>query len=166
MIYIGIDPGKRGGLAAIDEGAEPLLVVPMPVISGRSKAKTEYDLPRIFERLLRQGKARVMIERLGPMPTSKGGVAANYQRGYSMGMLQAFCTALKLPWELVSPSVWQKAFWKVRADTKQMAILYAERHFPMVDLLPTERSRKPHDGMADALLIAEYNRRHANGLLT
>ena len=100
------------------------------------------------------------------MPLKMGGGATNYQRGFSMGMLQAFCTALKLPWEVVSPSVWQKAFWKVKADTKQQSLLIAERLFHTVDFLPTERSRKPHDGMADALLIAEYNRRHTTGLLT
>ncbi len=163
MIYIGLDPGKRGGLAALAEDGEPLLACPMPVIPGK---KAEFDLPRIFEKLLRQGQAKVTIERLAPMPVHMGGGATNFQRGYSMGMLQAFCTALKLPWELVSPSVWQKAFWKGKADTKQRAIMIVGRMFPDVDLYPTVHSRKAHDGIADAVLIAEWNRRHSNGLLT
>lgn len=165
MIYIGIDPGKKGGIAAIDPAAEVLLLVPMPVLTS-GKARAQYDLPRIFERLVRQGHARVTIERLGAMPPGMGGSAANYQRGFSMGMLQAFCVALKAPYQLVSPSVWQKAFWKRKADTKQASVMEVQRLFPDVSLLPTERSRKLHDGMADALLIAEYGRRHANGLLT
>lgn len=164
MIYIGIDPGKKGGVAALAEDAEVYLCKPIPVIVG--KTKSEYDIPRLFSALINQGKARVFIERLVPMPPKMGGGAANYQRGFSMGMLQALCVALKMPWDIVSPSVWQKAFWKSTGDTKQKSILHAERLFPDVDLLPTERSRKPHDGMADALLIAEYGRRHSNGLLT
>jgi hypothetical protein len=165
MIYFGIDPGKRGGLSAIDEGGEPLLCIPMPVISATKHSKDQYDLPRIFERLIRQGQSRVYIERLLPMPPKMGGASANYQRGFSMGMLQAFCVALKLPYELITPSVWQRAFWR-GGDTKQQAILTAERMFPTIDLLPNERARKPHDGMADSLLIAEYGRRHSRGLLT
>jgi hypothetical protein len=165
VIYFGIDPGKKGGISALTEHAEVQLCIPMPVIGGKNKV--EFDLGRIFSSIIRQGgNTRVYIERLAPMPPSLGGGAANYQRGFSMGMLQSFCTALKLPFELISPSVWQKSYWKGKTDTKQMSVLLAGRLFPTVELLPTERSRKPHDGMADSLLIAEYGRRHANGLLT
>jgi hypothetical protein len=34
-----------------------------------------------------------------------------------------------------------------------------EKLFPGVDLRATERSRKPSDGLAEALLMAEYARR-------
>jgi hypothetical protein len=164
VIFAGIDPGKRGGIAVIAEDMDVYSLCPIPVITGR---KPEYDLPRIVNVLAKQGSdVHVFIERLAPMPPKLGGSAANFQRGYSMGLLQGICTALKFRWTLVSPSVWQKTFWKVRADTKQMSILHAERLFPEVDLLPTERSRKPHDGMADALLIAEHGRRVSTGLLT
>ena len=45
--------------------------------------------------------------------------------------------------------------------TKEQSIIAVQRLFPSVDLLdPTKlRSRKLHDGMAEALLIAEWGRR-------
>ncbi len=166
MIYIGVDPGKHGGIAVLDAGGDVLALCAMPVIQGARASKAEYDLRRIFDRLIRQGEAFVWLERLRAMPPKYGGSAANYQRGYVTGIFEAFCVALKLRYQFVSPSVWQKAFWKGKGDTKQQSIMFAERLFPMADLLATERSRKPHDGMADALLIAEYGRRHTTGLLT
>lgn len=166
-VYFGIDPGKKGAVAVLDPGGDVLGLYPMPMIdTTMGKGRPQYDVPRLFSRMIRQGTGKVLIERLGPMPASMGGAAANYQRGYAMGMLQAICTALKLPWDLVSPSVWQRVFWKTKGDTKQQSILTAERLFPQADLLPTERSKKPNDGMSDALLIAEYNRRYSLGLLT
>jgi len=48
-------------------------------------------------------------------------------------------------------------------DTKAMALLAAKRLFPSVDLTATERSKKPHDGIVDALLLAEYGRRKSTG---
>jgi Holliday junction resolvasome RuvABC endonuclease subunit len=166
LIFIGIDPGKHGGIAVIDAGADVLALTAMPVLRGGSKSKVEYDVRRIFDRLVRQGEAFVWIERIRAMPPKYGGSAANYQRGYATGIFEALCVALKLRYEFVSPSIWQKAFWKGKGDTKQRAIQQAERIFPMAELLATERSIKPHDGMADALLIAEYGRRHTTGLLT
>ena len=43
---------------------------------------------------------------------------------------------------------------------KNTSIDLCKRLFPDINLLATPRSRKPHDGMAEALLIAEYGRRH------
>jgi hypothetical protein len=44
-------------------------------------------------------------------------------------------------------------------DTKQRSVIAAQRLFPNVSLLPTPRCKKPSDGIADALLIAEWGRR-------
>ena len=46
-------------------------------------------------------------------------------------------------------------------DTKQRSVIAAQRLFPGVSLLPTERSRKASDGLADALLLASYGQRQA-----
>ena len=42
-------------------------------------------------------------------------------------------------------------------DTKAESILFCKRKFPNVDLTPTERSKKPHDGLSDALCMAYYS---------
>ena len=46
---------------------------------------------------------------------------------------------------------------------KNTSIEVCKRLFPGVNLKATDRCKKDHDGMAEALLIAEYGRRHYNG---
>ena len=56
-----------------------------------------------------------------------------------------------------SPQKWKKEF-SVTSD-KNTSIEVAKRLFPNVNLKATARCKKDHDGMAEALLIAEYCRR-------
>jgi hypothetical protein len=84
---------------------------------------------------------------------------------------QACVSALEITgvsWEFVQPKKWQKEIFegmneikntKGKRDTKKMALMACQRMYPDVDLTPTERAKKPHDGIVDALLIAEYLRR-------
>jgi crossover junction endodeoxyribonuclease RuvC len=44
---------------------------------------------------------------------------------------------------------------------KQAAIDYCLSKFPDISLLATPRSRKHHDGIADAICISEYARHYA-----
>lgn len=169
MIVCGVDPGKTGGLAIIEDGG--VRVAPMPIVPAKGgKGRDEYDvraLVRFFDSLgyKARGDVHVLIERLHPMPMLKGGTIANYNRGASTHLLIGICAALGQPYTLVLPQVWQRAMLAGTsgADTKQRSVLAAQRLFPGVSLLPTERSRKPSDGLADALLIAEYGRRQLAG---
>jgi crossover junction endodeoxyribonuclease RuvC len=160
VIFAGIDPGKSGALALLDERGEPLELFPVPIVVGTGRP--EYDLARIAETLhaWRGREVFVTIEKQQPLPRKKGGGITNYSRGVSSGWLWMF-TALKIPHHLVSPPVWQRRMFEGApgTDTKQRAIIAAGRLFPGVSLLRTPRSRKPFDGFADALLIAEYGRR-------
>ena len=52
-----------------------------------------------------------------------------------------------------------KAGSKTKVDTKAMALVAAKRLFPKVNLMMTSKSTVPHDGLVDALLMAEYARR-------
>ena len=51
----------------------------------------------------------------------------------------------------------------MQCQSKEYHALSCKRLFPGVNLKATERCRKDHDGIAEALLIAEYGRRHYNG---
>jgi len=63
---------------------------------------------------------------------------------------------MRIPYQLIPPQRWKKAF-GLHSD-KQQSIEECVRIFPDANLLPTARCRKPSDGMAEALLIAEYGR--------
>ena len=63
-----------------------------------------------------------------------------------------------------TPHAWKKALGlpkrsgKERKQGKEDAVVLATQLFPGINLTPGKK-RVPHDGMADAVLIAEYARR-------
>ena len=81
-----------------------------------------------------------------------------FKFGENFGMIQGILQAFGIPYELVTPQKWRREF-GVTAD-KNTSIEVCKRLFPDVDLKRTERCKKEHDGMAEALLMAEYARRH------
>lgn len=165
--YIGIDPGKLGAIAVIDDGGAR--IYPMPLIPSGKKGRDEYDLIAIGE--LVRGWARrdafVTVEKLQPMPLKHGGTIANYNRGIAAGWAWVLA-ALGVSHQLVSPQRWQGKMHEgtPAGDTKQRSIIAAQRLFPLVELKASARCRVPSDGFAEALLIAEYGRRtHAGALV-
>lgn len=142
MRYIGIDPGANGGIGVIDtdEGAY-------------AYPYSDFALRMI---LIENPKAKVMLEKVGARPGQ--GVVAMFNFGKAYGYILGELDALLMTYELVSPAKWKREF-SVTSD-KQTSIDCCRRLFPLVDLRKSERARTDHDGMAEALLIAEYARRH------
>ena len=143
MIYIGIDPGANGGIGVIDttEGAEAFLYTDEALIDLLS----QYTL---FD------KIRVMVEQVNAFPGERG----QFNFGVNYGTILGILKALRIPFELVTPRKWKKEF--SLDSNKQKSIECCRRLFPLVNLRKTERSRTDHDGKAEALLIAEFARRH------
>jgi len=81
--------------------------------------------------------------------------------GYGFGALKQCLVDFAIPHEVRRANVWQKEFGisARKGNTKVQALQICQDLFPNVNLLATERSKKPHDGIVDALLIAEYARR-------
>jgi hypothetical protein len=66
----------------------------------------------------------------------------------------------RFPYYEVAPRVWAKKVFGINAAglksfRKERNIKMATQLFPDANLVP-ERGRKPHDGFADALLLAYY----------
>ena len=150
MMYIGIDPGKGGGIAIISEvGVEA--VTPM-IIAGK-----DIDLSATAEWLdyhLGDMHAVACIEKVSAMP--KQGVTSMFNFGFSTGAMHGVIATLGIPRHLVTPQKWKKVVLSNTKKDKEAAIDYCRRLYPAISLLATERSRKPHSGMADALCIARY----------
>src|SRR5690606_29666493 len=103
---------------------------------------------------------------------------SNFSFGYIVGALDTIIISLSMPYTKVQPKEWQKDIWltseierepsktdkngKVKQGkvlTKLTSLKAVKRLFPNVDLRATDKSKIPHDGLVDALLIAEYCRR-------
>ena len=96
------------------------------------------------------------LEHVGAMPDQ--GVTSMFNCGQNCGYNKGLLEAFQIPYELVRPQKWKKEF-GITGD-KNSSIEVCKRLVPGVSLRRTERFRKDDDGMAEALLMAEYARRH------
>ncbi len=161
----GIDIGKDGAIVVIDGKGNLIRKTVTPKIGN------ELDYVE-FSKFM-EGVDMCVIEEVHAIFGSSA--KATFSFGQVFAAPQAICAAMKIPYSLVQPKIWQREMFegipamfrpkkpkqkKPTRDTKGMALLASSRLFPNLDLTPTERSKKPHDGIVDALLIAEYGRRH------
>jgi crossover junction endodeoxyribonuclease RuvC len=156
VIVVGVDPGKSGGIAAV--GGEAAIVFPMPE-SSQAIFGMLFDLTKE-----RNYPVHVFMEKSQPMP--KQGVSSVYSYGHHNGFIEGCLTALKIPYTLIKPQAWQRTQHvgtDSKLELKARSVQACQRLFPSISLLPTSRCRKPSDGMAEALLIAEHGRRVLQG---
>lgn len=149
MTIIAIDPGLKGAISILQ--ADVVRAEPLPV------AGKDLDLPALASTIIEVAPALAVVEKVHSMPGQ--GVASMFKFGKGYGSLLGILAALGVPTELVTPQTWKRSVLKGTAKDKAAAIDYCRRVFPNVPLVPPG-CRKPHDGMADALALLEYARRH------
>jgi len=144
---IGIDPGQKGGIAAIDSlGEVPTSTIKMPMVGK------DFDIPTICN-ILNQFPPEltvVTIESVHSMPGQ--GVASTFSFGRGYGILIGASIALGFKTEFVPPQTWKKEVLLGTKKDKDAALSYVNRVYP-------ENNIGRHDGMADAICLAEYGRR-------
>ncbi len=147
MVWIGIDPGAKGGYAYIVDGVvkafpwdDAFFVQDMNCIKNY---RTDWSI--------------AAVEKVGAMPGQ--GVTSMFNFGKSAGYIEGVLSALGIPDQLVPPVKWKKEFSLIGKD-KQASITTCRKLFPELDLKRTERCRTDSDGKAEAMLICEYARRH------
>lgn len=147
MIYIGIDPGKDGAIAWLE--ANFISTCPY------SNEALLHLCMEAQEAIGHDQKVVACVEKVGAMP--KQGVTSTFTFGKSAGYIEGVLEAYGIPYQLVTPKTWKKDY-GLGSDKKQ-SIEVCKRLFPNVSLKRTEKCTKDHDGMAEALLMAEYARR-------
>ena len=177
-VYIGIDPGMNGGLVAITP--KTVVVTPMPS-TERDVYSWFYALPDIgYQNGAMAWNMMATIEKVSSMP--RNGVASMFKFGWGYGGLRMSLIAVNIPFEETTPQTWMKAFGiaprvkpkKKRGSTKKVGgesdtqwkdrlRAKAQQLFPDLECWGwnvTEQRK-----VSDALLIAEYCRRKAEGRL-
>lgn len=169
MLSIGIDIGVAGGVAAISAVSQS--VIQMPIFEGTaggSKSKTDIVAVRDWIlsqwRLYRQTLADrgmpddaticVTLESVHAMPGQ--GVTSMFNFGMGFGMLQAMALCEGWRLQLVTPQAWKGSILAGTPKDKTAAIEHVRATFPALDLNVGVRKIKYHDGMADAVCLAEY----------
>jgi hypothetical protein len=160
VIYVGVDNGANGGIAAVDEAGGLVDVLPMPTIDvGKVKTRRVADLLTIRAWLVGlKGPIRVAVELAQPYPGE--GAVQSFAYGRGFGGVLGLLVGLEVPHEVVDPKVWQRAVLAGTegGDTKTRALLRVQREWPRASWAATPRSRKPHEGMVDAAAIALWCR--------
>lgn len=160
MNIMGIDPGLSGGIAFISDSGEILHYQRMPV--RKIEDKKYIYIQQIAAMISRLEPEHVFIERVHSMP--KQGVASTFTFGVGYGMLLGLCFSLEaiMSTELVTPLRWQKFMYSSMPDPKSLEPK-ARAKLRFGEIWPElVADGVSHDGIIDAMLIAEYGRRTLN----
>lgn len=150
MTILALDPGFSGGVCVMAPSGAVEFAKPMPMAGG------ELDLAAIADLLRFYSPTLCVIEKVGAMP--KQGVVSTFRFGAGYGMLLGICAGMRVPAQLVTPQAWKKIVLAGTEKDKDAAIAYVRRVYPNVQLVQP-KCRKPHDGVADAVCLADYARR-------
>ena len=148
-IYIGIDPGKSGAVAVINDNQGIMLLEDWP---GNEIAAANIIRDLMDKYYHHDFKAA--IERSQSMPGQ--GVRSMFVFGTNYGIWQGILAAFQIPFIIPTPQAWQKGVIS-KAKDKKPALAAASRMFPLAKLYGPRGGGK--DGRADALLIADFCRR-------
>lgn len=168
-IIIGIDTGLDGGIAILCPHKDPIVLV-TPVLDikcagktkkGNNKTKREYfinEIVSILKPYADRNDVHAFVEKAGCMPSQSA--QSGFQTGRGFGMLEGIIAALGIPITTPLPQQWQKVMIPGQAgQTKARSISVAVRMFPKTNFKKSDRCTTYHDGMTDAVLIAEWGRR-------
>lgn len=153
MIYLGVDPGAAGAIAALDDNGHIISIIDMPTVKVRV-GKT--DRARVSASMLAQlfemdvhAVQMVVLERVGGMTGQSCSAAFTF--GYGCGMVEGVLAALRMPVALVTPQAWKKSA-GLAADkgaARECAMRLWPSHAHMF-------ARVKDDGRAEAALIARH----------
>lgn len=142
MNFIGIDPGKNGGIAFINE------IISSSETTAFKIPDTYKDTYDLLQSLTNYGDVFAMLERVHSSPQM--GVVSSFTFGRGYGFLEGCLYASGIPFEYVSPMKWQKFLGCLSKGDKNITKAKAQQLFPKL---------KVNHSIADSLLIAEYARR-------
>lgn len=158
-LWIGIDPGKTGGIVALDDSGRHFRHTLMPLIGERTKrCRPSLNLLlEWYEREVRGDEERrvvVAIERVSSAPND--GPVQAFSFGRALQVCWDFADVLGATAVEISPKDWQKIWLRgyrkgSRNDIKASAALVAAQRYPE---LAKPLQRKNRWGLADAALIA------------
>lgn len=158
MNFLGIDPGAQGACALLDGEGKLIDCDHFEPLAG------DFDMNHFNEVLLewrtKYGIDYCLIEHAQAMPGQ--GVSSMFKYGKNFGSIVAMTFCNRIPYELVRPVEWTREMHKgLTGDrAKQKSLAKIQQLFPEEDFRVSKKAIKPHEGIVDAVLIAEYARRY------
>ena len=148
-IFIGIDPGKNGGVAIINEVPDHETTISFRCPD--SPVKMAYTLISAIPENVSYNDVLVTVEHVHAMP--KNGVVSMFSFGQNLGQWEGILGAFELNVTYAGPRKWMEHYdckpRMDRKDRKRYLRGVAEKLFP---------NMKMTFNVSDALLIANYNK--------
>lgn len=172
-LRIGIDPGKHGMISVWSSSTQDFDFYPIPLISDELDY---HELNRLFEQELfgntDEYDIHCVLEQIHAVFGSSAG--STFSFGENFGAIKMLLTCHNIPFTTIPPKKWQKEMHEgipiikkasstgktTVNDPKNMSLMAVKRLFPTMDLRRNDRCRVPDNNKIDALLLAEYCRRH------
>lgn len=151
-LVAGIDIGLDGGVAVLKDDGTVVAAHRMPrTVSAHGKHVVD---AKALHGLVPASCALVVIEFTHTFGHESR--SACFSFGRSTGKTQAVLELLRVPFSEVTPQMWKAEVLEGTKKDKAAAIGYCKARWPRLDF-------GGHDGVADALCMAEYARRQLTG---
>ena len=158
MIFIGIDPGVSGAVAAVGPNTCEVEDIPTVDVGGTGRTLRKVDglaLAKMLRRFVPAGNAcLVVLEDVHVMPSSKSGSAANTSLLHSKGVIEGVLAVLRMQTELVNSQRWKRLY-DIGAD-KNKALATARTLYPV--LAQSRLARVKDHNRSEALLMAHFGK--------
>ena len=147
-MFVGIDPGAKGSLCALDPGRKNITC-----LSTVQAPHLIYDWLNALSPI-----RMIAIENVHAIYGTSAG--SNFKFGYNVGMLHGIVGSTRIGMDTVQPKIWQKQtgilFKKGMTVAQKKKVVAAK----VIQLYPEAELYGPKggllDGRADALMIAHY----------
>lgn len=150
--YIGIDPGKKGAIAIIEDGDVTIYDMPLT-----PEGKVDcHEIRRILFSTRYEVKT-CFLEKFQFNPKNGKMGIATFGMGY--GVLTTVLELEEIPYQEIHSMTWKKEFTLIK-KTKKDAAAAAMKLFPQIKDLLYGPKGGLKDGRAEAVLMAEFWRRN------
>lgn len=150
MIVLGIDPGLTGGLALVETGERPRVLLAGDIPVKGEKAKRRVHTAGVLRFIQKFHPHHAFIERAQAMPDQ--GASSGFIYGRAVGALEACVEGMQIPLTVIESTAWKKANGLIKTgkeESRQRALML----FPEADSF---FARKMDHGRAEAALIAWF----------
>jgi crossover junction endodeoxyribonuclease RuvC len=147
---LGVDPGIRGAIVAVDDGATPQLVAAIDIPVTGTGAKERVDAIALRAWIVTHKPQHAYVERAQAMP--KQGASTGFKYGRAVGAIEAVLACCEIAMTVIEPSAWKKLH-QLRGGDKEGGRQRALQLFPAQHAL---LALKRWHGRAESALIALY----------
>ena len=147
-MIIGVDPGKSGGIAAIDSGGSLLAGMRTPLLKHGKRDVVDTAALNAWLPELGSVPSAVVIEQVSSRPGQ--GSTSGFNFGRHTGAVEGWAVALHVPVRWVTPVVWKRVIGIPAGSDKRASLDRARLEFGPSQIWDV----MANDGIAEAALIA------------